>query len=256
VPDKEAKKPVALQMYSVREEAARDYLGTLKAVAGVGYKAVELAGYGDMTAAELRGELDSLGISAVSSHVALALLRDGVDQAIDDCLTLGCRYLICPWLPEQERGDADRYRRLAAELNALGARCRERGLGFAYHNHDFEFKQFDGKYALDILREGTDPRNVKFELDVYWAFHAGVDPAAFLSHLGHRCGLVHLKDMTTDAERTFAEVGEGQIAFRPIFAAADQSGVDFYVVEQDRCRRPALESVAISLKNLTAWGIA
>lgn len=256
MPDRQAKKPVALQMYSVRAEAARDYLGTLKAVAGIGYKAVELAGYGDMTALHLREELDNLGVSAVSSHVELSVLRDRLDPAIDDSLMLGCSYLVCSSLPAQERGDADQYRRFAAELNAFGARCSERGLGFGYHNHDFEFEQFDGKYVLEILREGTDARNVKFELDVYWAYHAGVDPATFLGQLGHRCGLLHLKDMTKDAERTFAEVGEGQIDFAPIFKAADQAGVDFYVVEQDRCRRPALESVAISFKNLAAWGIA
>jgi len=254
--EKVSQKPVALQMYSVRDEAARDFLGTLKAVAGVGYKAVELAGYGDLSAAQLRKELDNLGLSALSSHVALALMRKDLEQVIDESLVLGCRYVICPWLPEDERGDAGKYRQLAAELDTYAARCGERGIGFAYHNHDFEFKVLDGKYAIDILRENTDARHVKFELDVYWAHYAGVDPAAFLSHLGLRCGIVHLKDMTKDAERTFAEVGEGQVSFAPIFAAAEKAGVDFYVVEQDRCRRPPLESVALSLKNLRNWGIA
>jgi sugar phosphate isomerase/epimerase len=253
---KKTQKPVALQMYTLREEAAQDFPGTLRAVAEVGYKAVELAGYGGMTATQLRPLLDNVGLSAVSNHVGLPVLRQDLDRVIEDSLSLGCQYLICPWLPEEERGDKEQYRRLAAELNAAGARCRARGLGFAYHNHDFEFKVLDGRYALDILREETDAQAVKFELDVYWAAYAGLDPAAFLRQIGPRCGLVHLKDMTKDAARTFAEVGEGQIAFPPIFAAAQEAGVDYYVVEQDRCRRPPLESVALSLKNLRDWGIA
>jgi sugar phosphate isomerase/epimerase len=250
------RKPVALQLYSVREDAARDFVGTLKAVADIGYKAVELNGYGDKSARELRPVLDSLGLSAVSSHVSLARLRQDLDQVIDESLTLGCSYIVCPWLGTDERGDADQYRKLAAELNAFGTRSRDAGLGFAYHNHDFEFAVLEGQYALDILREGTEPDAVKFEFDVYWAAYAGVEPAAFVRHLGSRCDLLHLKDMTKDAERTFAEVGEGQIDFQPIFAAAQKAGVDFYVVEQDRGRRPMLESVAISFKNLRTWGIA
>jgi sugar phosphate isomerase/epimerase len=247
--------PVALQMYSVREEAAQDFVGTLKAVAAIGYTAIELAGYGGMTAATLRPVLDGLGISAVSNHVPLPLLRGNLEATIDDCLTLSCRYLICPWLPEEERGDAAQYRRLAAELNAFGRRCRERGLGFAYHNHDFEFKRVDGQYALDLLLASTDAQTVKSELDIYWAFYAGVDPAAYIRQLQARCAIVHLKDMTKDDSRTFAEVGEGRLEFPAILAAAQEAGVEYYVVEQDRCQRPPLESVKISLDNLRSWGI-
>ncbi len=248
--------PVALQLYSVREESARDFAGTLQEVAAIGYEAVELAGYGGMGATNLRSLLDDLGVSAVSSHVGLRILRESLEGAIDDALALGCHYIICPWLPEAERGDADAYRRLAAELSALGRRCRERGIGFAYHNHDFEFVRLDGRLALDVLFEGTDAKAVRSELDMYWAYYAGIDPAEILRHLGPRCALVHLKDMVKDDSRTFAEVGEGRIDFAPVFAAAQEAGVEYYVVEQDACRRPALESVKISLNNLRSWGIA
>ncbi len=247
--------PVALQMYSVREEAARDFAGTLKSVASIGYRALELSGYGEMTASELRKVLDGLGLSALSNHVGLAILRSSLDRTIEDCLSLGCRYLVCPWLPPEERGDASAYRRLASELTSMGRRCQDRGLRFAYHNHDFEFERLDGQYALDVLFEAADNRIVKSELDVYWAAHAGVDPAACLRRLGSRCAIVHLKDMARDESRTFAEVGEGRLDFPSIFAAAQAAGVELYVVEQDRCQRPALESIAISLKNLHSWGI-
>ncbi len=256
LPNADPNIPVALQMYSVREEAARDFTGTLKAVAAVGYKALELAGFGDLTAPELRKVLDGLGLSALSNHVGLPVLRSALDRTIDDCLSLGCRYLVCPWLPPEERGDASAYRRLAAELTSMGRRCRERGLGFAYHNHDFEFARLDGQFALDVLLESADVQAVKSELDMYWAAYAGVDPAQFLRHLGPRCAIVHLKDMVKDDSRAFAEVGEGRLDFPSIFAAAKAVGVELYVVEQDFCQRPALDSIAISLKNLRSWGIA
>ena len=227
----------------------------MKAVADAGYTALELAGYGDLTARELRGVLDGLGLSALSSHVGLPILRASLEAAIDDCLTLGCRYLVCPWLPPEERGNADAYRRMAAELTTIGQRCLERGLGFAYHNHDFELERVDGQFGLDVLLEAADERAVKSEFDVYWAYDAGIDPAQFLTHLGARCAIVHLKDMVKDESRTFAEVGEGRLDFPSIFAAAKTAGVKFYVVEQDQCQRPALESVAISLRNLRAWGV-
>jgi sugar phosphate isomerase/epimerase len=248
--------PVALQMYSVREEAARDFTGTLKAVATIGYTALELSGYGDLTAAELRRVLDGLGLVALANHVSLPTLRSALDRTIDECLALGCRYLVCPWLPEDERGDATAYRRLAAELTSMGRRCRERELGFAYHNHDFEFARLDGRYALDVLLEATNAQVVRSELDVYWAYYAGVDPAQYLRNLGSRCAIVHLKDMVKDDSRTFAEVGEGRLDFPPIFAAGKAAGVEFYVVEQDRCQRPPLESIALSLQHLRSWGIA
>jgi sugar phosphate isomerase/epimerase len=254
--NQDARVPVALQMYSVREEAAGDFQGTLKAVAAIGYTALELAGYGDLTAPHLRTVLDDLGLRAVSNHVALSLLREDLDRAIEESLALGCHFLICPWLPEAERGDADGYWRLAAELSRFGRRCQEQGLGFAYHNHDFEFKQLDGRFALDILLDTADPQTVKSELDIYWAYYAGVAPAEYLRRLGNRCALVHLKDMTKDDTRAFAEVGEGRLDFPEIFAAAGEAGVAYYVVEQDRCQRPPLESVRISLEHLRAWGIA
>ena len=247
--------PVALQLYTVREEAARDFTGTLKAVAAVGYTAVELGDFGDFTAAALRDVLDGLGLAALASHVGLPDLRSALDSAIDGCMALGCRYLVCPSQPEEERGNVDAYRRLAAELTTIGQRCRERGLGFAYHNHDFEFERFDGRYGLDVLLEGADAQAVKLELDVYWTCYAGAEPASFLRHLGSRCAILHLKDMTKDDSRTFAEVGEGRLDFPSIFTAAREAGVEFYVVEQDQCQRPPLESIAISLKNLRSWGI-
>ena len=217
--------PVALQLYTVRDEAAKDFLGTLARVAAMGYAGVELAGMGGLSARRLRE-------------------------------ALGNRYIVVPALPEAMRSREASYAAVTGELNAIGAACRERGMALAYHNHAFEFQRFGGRYALEILYDGTDPALVKGEPDVYWMVYAGADPAAWLRNHPGRCPLVHLKDMAPGAERTFAEVGEGTIDFRPIFAAGATAGVEWYIVEQDRCARPALESAALSLRHLKEWGIA
>jgi sugar phosphate isomerase/epimerase len=125
-----------------------------------------------------------------------------------------------------------------------------------YHNHDFEFRQFDGRYGLDILLGATDPELVKAEVDTYWVQKTGVDPAAYLRQYAGRCPLVHLKDMTADESRTFAEIGEGSMDWSAIFTAAEAGGAAWYIVEQDTCRRAPLESVAISLRNLQSMGKA
>jgi sugar phosphate isomerase/epimerase len=248
--------PVALQLYTVRDEAAKDFLGTLARVAAMGYAGVELAGMGGLSARRLREALDRLGLRCAGSHIGLERLRSELPAVLDENEALGNRYIVVPALPEAMRSREASYAAVTGELNAIGAACRERGMVLAYHNHAFEFQRFGGRYALEILYDGTDPALVKGEPDVYWMVYAGADPAAWLRNHPGRCPLVHLKDMAPGAERTFAEVGEGTIDFRPIFAAGATAGVEWYIVEQDRCARPALESAALSLRHLKEWGIA
>lgn len=248
--------PVALQLYTVREEAAKDWLGTLRRVAAMGYPAVELAGTGGLSAQDLRKALDDLGLRCSGSHIGLGELEGDLQGVLDYNLAIGNRYVVVPALPGNLRRSEAAYRDAARRLNAIGAACRERGLTLAYHNHNFEFQRFGGRLALDILYDETDPALVKGELDVFWVVHAGADPVAWLRDHPGRCPLVHLKDMAPGPERTFAEVGEGIIDFQPIFAAAKATGAEWYVVEQDTCRRPSLESAELSLRHLQEWGIA
>jgi sugar phosphate isomerase/epimerase len=246
--------PIALQLYTVREEMARDFAGTLRRVAEIGYEAVELAGFlgfGGLSVAEVRGLLDETGLRAASIHVGLDRLQSDLRAAIDECRGLGSAYLVLPWLPPGQR-DAAFFDALAPQLNEIGGRCREHGLVFAYHNHDFEFVQSDGAYLLDRLLDATDPTLVALELDVYWAAYAGVDPASYLRQRAGRVPLVHLKDMAAD--RSFAEVGDGTLDFAAIFAAAEEGDTRWYIVEHDQPAMPALESARRSLQNLRAMG--
>lgn len=247
--------PVALQMYTLRDDSAKDYVGTLRAVADLGYAGVELAGTGGLSAVALRRLLAELSLEIAGSHVGLDQLENNLNAALDYNAELGNRFVVCPYLPEDRRKSADDYRRLAETLNDVGAACKERGLQLCYHNHAFEFEKFDGQNALDILLGTTFPDLVKSEIDTYWVEYGGESAAGYIRKYAGRVPLVHLKDMTAGPNRTFAEIGEGTMDFDAIFTASESAGVEWYIVEQDTCQRPPIESVAISLNNLRKKGI-
>ena len=145
---------------------------------------------------------------------------------------------------------AKSFKEFGEKLTAIGAKCKEAGLQLCYHNHSFEFEQVDGKYGLDILFDAADPELVQAEVDVYWVQHAGEDPAELIRRYLNRCPLLHMKDIADDEEKSFAEVGEGILDFEAIIEASNVGGTQWYIVEQDRCKNPPLESIATSLKNL------
>lgn len=246
--------PVALQWYTVREDAASDFVGTLEQVAAIGYAGIELWGYGPLTPEELRAKLDALRLAAASSHVALTRLESALDAVIAECHTLQCPTIVCPFLPPERRSE-DAYRQLAPSLNRIGGAAKSSGLGFCYHNHAFEFEtEIDGMSAYDWLMANTDPALVQIEIDAFWVQKAGRDPAAYIEKYAGRVPLVHVKDMTNDAEQTFAPVGTGSVDFAPIFAAAERGGVRWYIVEQDRAVGSAIEAARTSWDNLRAMG--
>src|SRR5947199_6021878 len=157
--------PIALQMYTLRNETARDFAGTLREVAKIGYAGVELAGTGGLSAVELRRLLDDLNLRAAGSHTGLDALEGDLNAALDFTQAIGSQFVVCPYLPEERRQSAHDYRALAEILNRAGAACKQRGLQLCYHNHASEFQRFDGQYALDILYNANEPDLVKVELD-------------------------------------------------------------------------------------------
>ena len=242
--------PIALQLYTVRTDAAQDFSGTLKKVATIGYKAVELAGMHNIDVHELKHVLDDLGLKVIGSHVPRADLEKALPRVLEENHILGNKYIVFPWLPEDQRKTAQDWIQLAESLNLIAAKCKEAGFQFCYHNHDFEFAKFDGQTAYDIMFSRLTPGLVHVEFDVYWARFANVDTLSYIRHFAGQLPLVHLKDMTKTTPHTFAEVGEGLIDFKPIIEASLASGAEYFVVEQDSGSRPALESVAISWRNL------
>jgi sugar phosphate isomerase/epimerase len=245
---------IALQMYTLRELAASDFVGTLRAVAEIGYPAVQLQNYGGMSAGELRTTLADLGLGVAGTHLGLADVESRLEEEIAFNVELGNRDLVCASIPAERRRSADDWQRLAELFQSAGERCRAAGTRFSHHNHAFELEDVDGRTGLEILFGQTDPELVLFEPDVYWIALGGADPADVIRRYAPRCRLIHLKDVGRDEARSFAEVGEGRLDFGPIFAASEEAGAEWYVVEQDRCARPALESVRLSLQHLREWG--
>jgi len=239
-----------MQMYTLRAECAADYPGTLRDVARIGYRAVQVSGLHQCTAREIRKAMDDLGLGSAGTHVSLDLLEKQFEAAVEMTKDLGTEWAIVPYLPEDRRRTADDWRRFAATMNDLGLRLREVDLRLAYHNPAFEFQKFAGRSGYDIFFEAADSGLVHPEIDTYWVQHGGEKPAEYNRRYGNRCPLVHLKDMLADEQKTFAEVGSGILDWPAIFKASEAADAKWYIVEQDRCQRPPLESAKISFANL------
>ncbi len=240
---------IALQLYTVRDETARDFSGTLRRVAALGYTSVEFAGYGGLSIQQMQALLAETGLQALSSHVALDRIEHHFEQELEYVKAIGCPYLVVPWLAPHLRNGAS-LPAIAELLNARSQACRAEGITLGYHNHDFEFtsmSETDSTFLLDYLLAHSD---VALELDTYWASYAGVDPVGYIQRYQQRIPLVHIKDMTP--ERTFTEAGAGTLPIAAIVAAARASGTQGYIVENDQPTIPSLESAARSFQFLRA----
>ena len=248
--------PIACQLYTVRQLTQQDFAGAVREVARIGYRAVELAGYGSLgSAAEVRKVLDDHGMDVVASHTNVEALEKGLPRLLDDAATLGSPAIVLSFLPEGHRKDAGGWKAAAFLLNQVGQACRERGVELAYHHHHFEFQKFDGVFGLEILWQNTDPAFLKAELDTFWLRYAGIDPVKYINRLGSRTTLIHLKDLRPGRQTQFGELGTGILDFPAILAAAERAGVRWGIVEQDTTyERPPLESLRISFEHLSRLG--
>lgn len=247
-------RPIALQMYSVRVASDKDFLGTLAKVAEMGYDGIEFAGYGGLSAEALKSALDDLGLKAASSHIPITSLEnnDELAELIRYQQVIGSKNIVCPYLPPERRTKEDYYN-LIPILNRVGEQCFKEGINFSYHNHDFELRALDnGEIPLELLLNETNPEWVQTELDVYWLTKANENPVEWLKRYHNRTPLVHLKDMTTDEEQFFAELGTGGVDLSGVIEQASKSNVEWWVVEQDQSKIDPLQSVKMSLDYLKA----
>ena len=242
--------PVAVQMYTLRDDCEKDFAGTLKKVAELGFDGVEFAGFGGLSAREVKSLIDELGLQAAACHVPLEQLETNLPQVIEDMKILGSNYVVCPYLMPDRRSEQD-YQALISLLNQAGEKCQQEGLTLCYHNHDFELSRLsDGRTALAAIFDDTNNANVKAEFDIYWLTKAGEKPVEWIKHYKCRTPLIHLKDMTTDTEQFFAELGTGGVDLESILNLGNEAGVEWWVVEQDMSRRTPLESIEISINYL------
>jgi sugar phosphate isomerase/epimerase len=230
---------IGIQLYTVRKLMPQDPDGTLGALAQIGYSEVELAGLYGLRPAAMREMLDRHHLSAVSGHLRLTDMRLDWARTLDDAATLGQRYIVCSWIDESER-TADDYRRIAAELNRLADQSQRLGIQFAYHNHTYEFETVGGLTPYDLLLTGCDPHLVQMEVDLMWMIKAGGDPLSYFARFPGRFPMVHVKDMTQQG--VMADVGQGAIDFRAIFAQSDRAGIKHYFVEHDEPPNPLADA--------------
>jgi len=225
---------IGLALFTVGRLTSRDYEGTLRQVADIGYRDVDMYIYdARREPAETRAMLDRAGLACASARVATPALYRGWDRFLDAANTLGARWITLANVAYEERLHLRDWRELAEVLNNAGAAARRRGLSLCYHNHSFELEPLEGKVPLDLLLASTDPALVRLQMDVYWMTHGGRDPAAEIRRLGSRVATLHLKDMDSTPARGITSVGRGRIDFRSVLRAAADAKVSHYFVEED-----------------------
>jgi sugar phosphate isomerase/epimerase len=243
---------IGLQLYTVREMFANDPVGTLEQVARIGYREVEFGGggYDAMDPAMLRAAMDRLGLRAPSIHVGYDALLRQFDKSVAMAKTLGADTVVLPYMGTEHRNEQG-WQAALPNFNRFAADLKETGLGFAYHNHDFEFTIRPGGTSLfERFLAATDPALVKVELDLYWAVFAGESPAALIERLAERLYAYHVKDL--GADRKMAAVGEGTIDFAALFRLRGSGGVRHFYVENDQAPAPYIPDITTSFRTLSA----
>lgn len=245
--------PLGVQLYTIRNLVKdKNLLDLLKQIRAIGYEEVELYwNLYKLPEHELINSLRRSGLTAASGHFNY----DEFAAKIPYARRLGLKWMVCPMLPKAQWGSPEGFRRAAAAFNQWGKLCQQHGMRFAFHNHNYEFQDLKGTTGFDILLKETDPELVWLEMDVYWITQAGRDPVLLLNQLGKRVRLLHLKDRKADVPTSqvlddgaehFTEVGNGTIAWRPLFTLAQKLGIEHYYVEQDESDKSPMDSLKIS----------
>ena len=237
---------MGLQLFTIRDAMAKDPVESLKYARSLGYEDGEIYGYdGDndlyygMKSKEFKSVLENLDFTISSGHYDFSsrfhlpdaeLLRY-VDQCITGSKTIGSHYITWPWLAPEYR-TLENFKILADKLNSIGERVTEAGLGFAYHNHDFEFTDHNGETGYDIILANTDPDLVKLQMDMYWVAHSSQkSPATLIAQNPGRFVMWHIKDMDK-VTGDYSELGNGSIDYVSLLSKLDKDALKYYYIEQ------------------------
>ena len=248
--------PIALQLYTVRDDLVEDPVRTIETVAEIGYQGVEGGTPTGMSNKDYLSLLNDNNLTLIGSGTSTTGLRDNLPKTVENCAELGINTLMCGIGGELRQNDGD-WKRVVAELAEGCAKASEAGLRILYHNHAFEFEdKVDGQYGLDYLFDTIPEVDIQAELDTYWIKAGGEDPVAYINKYAGRLPRLHIKDQApANEECPFAEIGHGILSWDEIFSAASLAGIEWYVVEQDRCIRSPLESAHMSLEYLHSRGM-
>ncbi|HOX38227.1 MAG TPA: sugar phosphate isomerase/epimerase [Candidatus Brocadiia bacterium] len=248
-----ARIPVALQLYSVRDDCAKDLPGVLKAVAKMGYAGVEFAGYHGFSAKQLKKLLADNKLKVAGTHLGLdSLLGEELQKTVDFNKTIGNKYLIVPGLAEERRNSRKAWQITAEIFNGISGKLVKIGMRTGYHNHSIEFTPMDGELPWDTFFGLTDEK-VVMQFDTGNAMHGGADAVPFLKRYPGRATTVHLKEFSRTNDK--ALIGEGDVDWKKIFKLCEgPSRTKWYIVEQESYACPPMECVAKCLENIRKMG--
>lgn len=270
---------IGYQVYSARDDAAKDLLGTLKTIKSLGYDGVEFAGFYGHEAKEVKAMLDEVGLVAISHHVPYAAMCADIEKVIEDNKTIGCKFIAIPFLDDATRPGAAGFAATIKNIYKFGKMIKEAGMQLVYHNHDFEFVNVSGQYGLDFLYDAVPECILQTEIDCCWVRYAGENPADYIKKYAGRCQIVHLKDYvgrkeegknpyaligvdkdTANADEgvafEFRPVGYGEQDVPSIIESAQASGAEWFIVEQDlSVGRTPLEAAKMSIEYLRGLGL-
>jgi sugar phosphate isomerase/epimerase len=234
---------IGLQLYSLRNQFAKDVPGTLDKVKAFGIVNVELAGTYGLTPEKFKAELDARGLKAVSGHFPYDRYRDDPEAIARDAKILGLESVGCAWIPHKDPFDEKTCRDAIAVFNKAGEALARHGIKFFYHVHGYEFQSFKDGTLFDLLMTETNPKFVNYQMDVFWVVHPNQDPIKLLEKYGPRWVSLHVKGMKdstptglltgkSDVTNDVA-VGSGKIDYAPIVRAAEKIGVKWYIIEDE-----------------------
>ena len=269
------KLPVAVQLYSVRDDMEKDFYGTINAMKELGYDGIEFAGLFGEDPEKIKAYCEEIGIVPISAHVPYYDMLENPEAVLADYKTIGVKYVVVPYLTEECRPGTDGFAATVEGIRKIGAAAKELGIQLLYHNHDFEFVKIGEEYALDVLYSTVPEDLLKTEIDTCWVNVAGVNPAEYVEKYTGRAPVVHLKDFKKSGEGngklydligiddegaeqeeedafSFMPVGYGVQDMPAILAACENAGAEWVVVEQDNPAKgeTAMNSVKLSREYL------
>ena len=250
---------VGIQLYGVRDTMAQDFEGTLQKIKDMGYEYVEFAGYYGRTGEEIKAILDKIGLKCISVHQGLDFFNENPEEKVAFLKAFGVKYVVVPWYDQKKLAGSEQWEETKALFNRIADLLKANGMWLGYHNHEFEFEKFEGKYLHDYIFEAVPADRIQPELDTCWVHYAGINPVDKIKEFSGRVDLLHLKDFTckelgsgpvydligadgkpmkkpTREENAFEfrPLGQGRQNFAEILAAAEEAGVEVVIVEQDK----------------------
>ncbi len=247
---------VAAQLYTLRDftKTPDDIAATLKRVRKLGYQTVQVSAIGPIEESELVKMLDGEGLAICATHEDAATILDNPQAVAEKLRKLNCKYTAYPFPRGIDLANEAQVHALARKLDAAGAVLRAAGQVLTYHNHAIEFIKHGAKTVLDMIYDETDPQNLQAEIDTYWVQYGGGNPVAWCERLANRLPLLHMKDykFTKENKHDMAEIGVGNLDWKAIIAAAEKSGCEWFIVEQDICPADPFDSLKASFDYISA----